>query len=223
MVHVGRSHVGLRQAQACGGPLADQAVAALCDQLLPLAAQQWAAQFPDGFAPRFETTRSWAARVGSFTPGPHDWSGVHGRDWLTAAGLLEAAGFAAQRSLLTAPLLEQAAQLAPLAASLPPALRSDWMAHARAALPEAGDGPQALEALLARIATAWVGHSGHASDALFAPRVARALDALVIVPGLQHESAHHLGREEGRRVRVGRAHPSRRRELCPRELRAQRL
>ncbi len=156
-------------------------------QLLPLAAQQWAAQFPDGFAPRFETTRSWTARVGSFTPGPHDWSGVHGRDWLTAAGLLEAAGFAAQRSLLTAPLLEQAAQLAPLAASLPPALRSDWMAHARAALPEAGDGPQALEALLARIATAWVGHSGHASDALFAPRVARALDALVIVPGLQHD------------------------------------
>ncbi len=156
-------------------------------QLLPLVAQQWAAQFPDGYAPRFETTRSWAARAGLFAPGPHDWSGAHGRDALVAAGLLEAAGCAAQRALLTAPLLEQAAQLAPLAASLPPDMRPDWMAHARAALPDAGAGPLALEALLARVATAWVGNSAHPSDALFAPRMAQALDALVIVPGLQHD------------------------------------
>ncbi|HNI85611.1 MAG TPA: PD-(D/E)XK nuclease family protein, partial [Ottowia sp.] len=43
-------------------------------QLLPLAAAWWAREHPDGFAPRFETTRSWAARVGMFEPGPNDLS-----------------------------------------------------------------------------------------------------------------------------------------------------
>ena len=33
-------------------------------QLMPLAERLWAAQFPDAFAPRFETTRNWAARAG---------------------------------------------------------------------------------------------------------------------------------------------------------------
>ena len=68
-------------------------------QLMPLAARLWAAQFPDAFAPRFETTRNWATRAGWFTPGPHDLSFDHGRDLLTAAALLEGAGLAAQRAL----------------------------------------------------------------------------------------------------------------------------
>ncbi len=154
-------------------------------QLLPLVQRLWALQFPDSFAPHFETTRSWAERLGAFMPGPHDWSGQHGRDWLTAAGLLDAAGQAAQRRLLTAPLLELAAQMAPLAASLPPALRPDWMSQARAALPATAQGPLALEAVVTHIAIAWVGSSDYASDVLFEPRVAARLDALVIVPGLQ--------------------------------------
>lgn len=154
-------------------------------QLRPLAQRLWTRQYPDSFAPHFETTHSWAERLGAFMPGPHDWSGQHGRDWLTAAGLLDAAGQAAQRRLLTAPLLEQAAQLAPLAASLPPALRPDWMAQARAALPATAEGPLALEAVVAHIAIAWVGSSDYASDMLFEPRVAAQMDALIIVPGLQ--------------------------------------
>ena len=157
-------------------------------QLLPLAAQQWAAHFPDSYAPRFETTRTWAQRVGAFAPGPSDWSGERGRDWLVAAGLLDAAGQARQRALLIEPLLELAAELAPLAASLPPAMRPDWMEHARAAVPPAGEGPLQEEAKLARIALAWVGNSDYASDVLFEPRVAGALDALVMVSGLQHDA-----------------------------------
>ena len=167
-------------------------------QLLPLAAQRWAARFPDGYAPRFETTRTWAQRVGFFAPGPSDWSGQRGRDWLVAAGLLDGAGQARQRALLIEPLLEMAAELAPLAASLPPALRPDWMEHARAALPPAGAGPLQEEAKLARIALAWVGNSDYASDVLFERRVSGALDALLIVPGLQHDpltdtlAEHHV-------------------------------
>ena len=153
-------------------------------QLMPLAARLWAAQFPDAFAPRFETTRNWATRAGWFTPGPHDLSFDHGRDLLTAASLLEGAGLAAQRALLAGPLVEQATQLGQIAASLPPALRPDWAEQARGALPPVGDGPLALEAAVGRIAIAWAGGSDYATDVLFAPRVADALDALLIVPGL---------------------------------------
>ena len=153
-------------------------------QLMPLAARLWAAQFPDAFAPRFETTRNWATRAGWFTPGPHDLSFDHGRDLLTAAALLEGAGLAAQRALLAGPLVEQATQLGQIAASLPPALRPDWAEQARGALPPVGDGPLALEAAVGRLAIAWAGGSDYATDVLFAPRVADALDALLIVPGL---------------------------------------
>ncbi len=153
-------------------------------QLMPLAARLWAAQFPDAFAPRFETTRNWATRAGWFTPGPHDLSFDHGRDLLTAAALLEGAGLAAQRALLAGPLVEQATQLGQIAASLPPALRPDWAEQARGALPPVGDGPLALEAAVGRIAIAWAGGPDYATDVLFAPRVADALDALLIVPGL---------------------------------------
>ncbi|MBN8558229.1 MAG: hypothetical protein J0L74_11240, partial [Burkholderiales bacterium] len=48
-------------------------------QLLPLAARLWAQAHPDGFAPRFETTRSWAGRVGVFEPAPNDLSFDRGR------------------------------------------------------------------------------------------------------------------------------------------------
>jgi ATP-dependent helicase/nuclease subunit B len=154
-------------------------------QLIPLAARLWAEQFPDGFAPRFETTRNWAARIGLFMPSPTDLSLDHGRDLLTAASLLEAAGLGAQRQPLAGPLVEQATQLAQIAASLPAALRVDWAEQARAALPPVGDSVMALEAALGRIALAWASASDYATDVLFSPRVGEALDALLIVPGLQ--------------------------------------
>ena len=166
-------------------------------QLIPLAARRWAEQFPDGFAPRFETTRNWAARIGLFMPSPTDLSFDHGRDLLTAASLLEAAGLGAQRQPLAGPLVEQATQLAQVAASLPAALRADWAEQARAALPLVGDSVMALEAALGSIALAWASASDYATDVLFSPRVGAALDALLIVPGLQpdpltaHLAEHH--------------------------------
>mgnify|MGYP001011427967 CR=1 FL=1 len=35
-------------------------------QLMPVAARQWALRHPDGFAPRFETSRNWAHRLAAF-------------------------------------------------------------------------------------------------------------------------------------------------------------
>ncbi len=156
-------------------------------QLMPLAARLWAERFPDGFSPRFETTHNWAARVGMFAPGATDLAFDHGRDLLTAASLLEGAGLGAQRQL-AGTLVEQATQLARIAAGLPPLLRPGWAELARAALPPAGDGPLALEAALGRIAVAWASTSDYATDVLFAPRVGQALDALFIVPGLQPDA-----------------------------------
>ena len=175
-------------------------------QLMPLAARLWAVQFPDAFAPRFETTRNWAARMGAFTPGPSDIAFDHGRDLLTAASLLEGAGLGAQRALLAGPLVQQATQLGQVAASLPPGLRPDWATRARAALPAAGSGPLGLEGALAAIAVAWAAASDYATDVLFEARVGAALDALVIVPGLapdplaEHLAEHHV--EKAVRVRA---------------------
>ena len=154
-------------------------------QLMPLAARLWAAQFPNGFAPRFETTRNWAGRVATFQPRPNDLSFDHGRDLLTAASLLEGAGLGAQRSLLAGPLVELASQLGQMAASVPAAMRPEWAAHARQALPPMGEGPLALEAALGRVAVAWAASSDYATDVLFTPRIASGLDALFIVEGLQ--------------------------------------
>jgi len=104
-------------------------------QLAPLAQRLWAGQFPDGFAPHFDTTHSWAARCGLFTPGPADLTLERGRDLLTARSLLEGAGLGDRHALLAGPLVDGAAQLAGLAAGVPPALRADWGEQARRALP----------------------------------------------------------------------------------------
>ena len=154
-------------------------------QLMPLASRLWAGLYPDGFAPRFETTRNWAAREGLFVPGPNDITFDHGRDLLTAASLQEGAGLGAQRALLSAPLLEQATQLAHLAASVPAALRPGWAEQAREAVPLVVGGPLALESAVARIAMAWAAASDYATDVLFEPRIAGRLDALVVIQGLQ--------------------------------------
>ncbi|MDO5692082.1 MAG: PD-(D/E)XK nuclease family protein [Pseudomonadota bacterium] len=173
------------QLRALGAHPARSVVLLPYAQLLPVAARQWAARFPDGFAPRFETTHNWAARVADFAPGPNDVSFDAGRDLLTATSLLEGAGLRDQRAALAGPLVEQTLPLARLAASVPAAMRPDWMALAQGAMPMGGDGPLRLDAALARLAVAWAGTSDYASDVLFSPRVGDALDALLIAPGLQ--------------------------------------
>ena len=154
--------------------------------LLAPARAQWARRF-EGFAPRFETTHNWAQQADLFLPGPDDLRFDHGRDWLTAQTLLERAGLGSQRVLLAGRLVEQALQLAPLASARAPAARADWLAQVAGLLPAVADGALRLEAAVARIAATWAATSAYASDVLFAPQVARGVDLLVILPGLQQE------------------------------------
>lgn len=157
------------------------------EQLIGLARRLWVQQFPSSYVPRFETTRTWGERLGSFAPVDTDISASRARNLAVAASLLEGAGQGARRRLLALPLAEMGEQLAQQSvSSVPPALRPDWMQMAREALPAPG-GALDTEAMLMRIAMAWVDSSGYASDALFAPAVRDGLDALVIVPGLRRD------------------------------------
>ena len=156
-------------------------------QLVPLARRLWVEQFPQAFVPHFETTRSWAMALAIDEPGATDLQFNPGRDALTAATLLDSAGLGAQREPLSAALLAQATQLGQVAASLSPDQRLDWATQARTVLPTTNDGPLALEGALAQLALAWANSSGFAADALFSARANQALDALVIVSGVQHD------------------------------------
>ena len=77
-------------------------------QLLGQARQLWAQQRPDGFSPRFETTRSWCETLATFSPSSHDLRFDVGLDGLTARALLRQAGLAAQAEPLGPVLLETA-------------------------------------------------------------------------------------------------------------------
>ena len=153
-------------------------------QLMVPARRAWADHAPDGFAPRFETTLSWAARYG-FAPGPLDLSFDHGLDLLTARSLLERAGLAEHAGVLAPRLVEAAWQLAPLAAAVLPDERGAWAQSATAAGGLGLDHPvMALEVALARIAIEWAAASAHVTDRLLAQE-AGPLDLLVVLEGLQ--------------------------------------
>lgn len=155
-------------------------------QLMAEGRRQWARQFPDGFMPRFETTRNWARQLGAPEPVGDELAHDVARDAITARGLLDQAGLTEQREALATPLLEMAAQLAAAAAAVPPLARGAWSERARALLPAGGDGGALrLEAAAARIALEWVLASTHATDVLFDPGVRPTVDALVVLQGFQ--------------------------------------
>lgn len=155
-------------------------------QLRPLASRLWAQTYPQGFAPRFETTQSWAAMLGAAPPGPLDMRFDLGLDGLTAQALLARAGLAEQADALRGTLVAAAHSLAPMAAAQPPAGRAAWAAQARhrLALDAAAGSAMHLEAAAARIAIEWAAASGYASDALFAPALRESTNALVLAHGL---------------------------------------
>lgn len=158
-------------------------------QLMPLARRLWAGLFPDGFAPRFETTMNWAGQAG-FAPGPDDLCFDMGRDMLTARALLERVGpISARADLLAGRLVEAAWQLAQVASAVVPAQRPAWVAQARAVV--ALDAPVlALESAVARVALEWAAASAYAGDALLAPGAQDASatpDLLVVFEGFQAE------------------------------------
>ena len=177
-----------RHLRQCGAHPARTVVLVPYAQLMPWAQRYWALHHPDGFAPRFETTRNWARQLSAFVPQGDDLAGDVARDTLTARTLLDRAGLGAQRELLASALQEAAAQLAPVVAAVPPAGRAAWGGAARALLPEA-DGSSSLrfEAAVARIALEWVLASRHATDVLFESGVRDAVDALVVLQGFQEE------------------------------------
>lgn len=155
-------------------------------QLMPVAARQWAQRHPDGFVPRFETSRNWAHRLAAFAPGPQDVAFDTARDLLTAQALLERAGLGAHRELLAASLVETATQLGALAAAVAPEERSAWAEQAQAAAGLTADaGALVFETAVARLAVVWAGASAYATDVLFSPAAHHGVDALFVIEGLQ--------------------------------------
>jgi ATP-dependent helicase/nuclease subunit B len=156
--------------------------------LVPVATRAWAEQAPSGFAPRFETTMTWAARTG-FTAGPDDLTKDMGRDLLTARALLERAGLSSHADLLAPRLVEAAWQVAPCVAAVAPSQRAAWAANARDAV-AAGLNALALmlESAVARIAVEWAAASAHPGDALFEPEQLESLDLLVVFEGLRTDA-----------------------------------
>lgn len=155
-------------------------------QLMGEARRQWQRAYPQGFAPRFETTRNWASQLGAPACEGSEYAGDMARDAITARTLLERAGLAENREALAGPLLEMAAQLAMAATAVAPAQRAAWGEAARDLLPAAGDGGALrLEAAAARIALEWVLASRHGCDVLFEPGVRAIVPLLVVVQGFQ--------------------------------------
>nr|WP_295941401.1 PD-(D/E)XK nuclease family protein [uncultured Acidovorax sp.] len=176
-------------ASARGAHLARTVVLVPYAQLMPWGQRLWGQQFPQGFAPRFETTRNWARQLQGFEPSADDFAGDAARDTLTARALLDRVGQGALREMLATPLQEAAAQLAPAVAAVPPAQRAAWGDAARKLLATADEGSSLhYEALVARLALEWVLASRHATDVLFEPGVREVVDALVVLEGFQSDA-----------------------------------
>jgi ATP-dependent helicase/nuclease subunit B len=156
-------------------------------QLMPVATRQWAATFPDGFAPRFETTRNWARQLAPFSPGADDLSFDPARDLPLANSLLERAGLGAQREVLAAALVESATQLAALAAARAPDERLAWATEMTPLLAGAETGPLAFEVAMARLALVWAATSAQATDVLFSAQALETVDAVFVLQGFQPE------------------------------------
>jgi ATP-dependent helicase/nuclease subunit B len=180
-------------------------------QLLPLAQQAWGALAPSGFAPRFETTRTWAQSLPSgLDAAPRSDDAAHAanateaaadisfrqdtaHDWLTAAQLLRQAGLGRASGSVVGfipKLLQATQQLSSVCAAQPPSARAEWVASARALLQSTA--PQnpllGIEAALCRIALEWAASSRFASDALWlaaAPQTEQTVGAVQCVIVLQ--------------------------------------
>ena len=158
-------------------------------QLMPLATREWALLVPDGFAPRFETTRNWASNLAITAPGPGDISADVARDRLVAQWLIERAGLADRQTLLLEPLIAAAHSLASVAAAIEPAQRPDWAGQLRSDVAgQLQDEAVAMESAVAQLALAWAGSSAYATDTLFAPSLATSLDCVVLLLSLIHIS-----------------------------------
>lgn len=161
-------------------------------QLMDAGRRAWAALHPNGFAPRFESSRNWATSLRPFLPGPGDLSMDMARDSLMAAALIErvapARADAALRAVMVGRLVEAARQLAPLAAAVPPEQRLAWAEPLRSSMAPAASSLH-WEGLLATLALTWVSTSAYATDVLWTS-VAQPgghADLLVVLQGFQED------------------------------------
>lgn len=175
-----------RHMQQCHAHPARTVVLVPYAQLMPVVARLWAQAYPDGFAPRIETTQNWSRSLGSLRPAATDIAQELAMDVLTARALLEGAGLGAQGDALAPSLVAAAQQLVPLVAALEPGQRQAWAAQARVLVLTGMEAPALLfEAAVARIAVEWAALSAYASDVLLEPRISQELDALVVLQGFQ--------------------------------------
>lgn len=181
-------------------------------QLRPMAQRLWQQVFPDGFSPRFETTRSWAAALGVRADDALDLRLDRALDLLTAQSLLLQSGQGAQADTLAAHLVDAANQLAPQAAARPPLERESWAAQCRDALrAQPGAVAGQWESLVAQLALEWVRLSNYASDIFYTETIWQQVDLVLQVPGLNPDPlADGLGAFWGgqRWVSVPWQHPS---------------
>lgn len=164
-------------------------------QLVPLARAAWASARPAGFAPRFETTQTWAESLGGWALGGDDLRRDAAFDLWTAQALMERAGLRGQGMAQARWLVDAAYQLLPLAAGVAPAARPAWAQQARLAAARGMDAPALLlERALGLIAVAWVASSAQPGDRLWqlveraaegAVAAAALPEAVLAVPGLQ--------------------------------------
>jgi len=164
-------------------------------QLLQGLKQQWAQAQPDGFAPRFETTRTWAQALGHLggltAPVADDFRADAAMDTLTARSLLERAGLGAHQDELHPRLLQCGAALAPQAAAIPPDQRMTWLATQQQALALVQAGQEAVSDLLryesavTHVALAWAAASAYPTDVLHSGLNPDDLDLLVVLDGFQ--------------------------------------
>lgn len=171
-------------------------------QLMPVARRYWAAHYPNGFVPQFQTTQNWAGQLRGFKLDASDISFEAARDMLTASALLEQSGIVGkqpkldipQRDLLAPKLMEAAQQLASNAAAVAPHLRLAWAQHMRETVFSINTSASFTaafqwlhwESALARLALAWASTSSYATDVLFDDKQAKSqVDALFVLPGFQ--------------------------------------
>ncbi|WP_291065507.1 PD-(D/E)XK nuclease family protein [Hydrogenophaga sp.] len=181
-------------------------------QLMALGRRAWAQAHPNGFVPRFVSSRHWAAALHAFVPAATDLCLDLAREQLVAAALLERVApgdvDAALRASLVRRLVEAAHQLAPLAAAVDPQQRLAWAESRRCTL--ASDAlttaaPLHWENLLAALALTWVSTSAYATDVLWGPlaQPGADADALIVLQGFQPDPlADALCRRWGERACV---------------------
>ena len=157
-------------------------------QLLRQAQLMWATRFPDGFAPRFETSMNWSASLAPFEPGPTDIRRDKAADSLTARALLKdwrGRYSPEQIEMLAALMVKAVHEVAPLAAACIPAERAAWAQASRSACESGWSGPGAAwEAIAMAMALEWAAMSRYATDVLFGSEARAGVDCVLALEGL---------------------------------------